>query len=391
MATSAKAAQLLPLCIVAAVCAAGCTGGTKDDGARDLEKGRAAMSAGDFQAAATAFQACADKNPTNLEARILLSVASVETGDPRTAEEAARAAVEIDPSSAEARLAEGNAAYLAKDYKRSIEAFSAVASAKTLPAPMRSQAFSSRAIPEFADGQTDAARISLMRALRTDFRNAAAWYHLGVLSRGTLHFAAAAKDQFEMACRLDPGSPRTKEALRTVIPSLRDSLARTAADKPGAEKRNPGQAAKLLAEGIAAKRKKDLKTAADRFAKAHAADPLSWEAAWNYATTLPEAETAKKASDKSKLPAAAVVSRTLDAYRNALDAKPSSRETCIAAAKFALQNRRPAAACEFMSHALAHFHDSKAVVSLYADALERLGTSDGARRAALYRAYGREL
>jgi tetratricopeptide (TPR) repeat protein len=179
--------------------------------------------------------------------------------------------------------------------------------------------------------------------------------------------------------------------MRNIIPSLRDALARAATDKPGVAKREPELAAKLIAEGTAAQKKKDMKTAVQRFEKARAADPLSWEAAWNYAKALPAAEADKKPGDKTKLPAATVVARTLDAYNVALDAKPASRETCMAAARFALQNRRPQAACDFMSHALAHFPDDKSVLDLYIEALGKLGTADGAKRARLYRAYRQEL
>ena len=378
------------LTVAALILAAGCAQDV-DDGARDFERGKAALAERDLQAASTAFAECARKNATNFEARVSLALVALELGEPRTADVASREAVAIDPSSAEARLVEGQAAYLVKDYARSKAAFTAVADSRELPAQMRSQAFASRAVAELAADETDAARLSLFRALRLDFRNAAAWYHLGVLSRGTYHFPAAAKDQFEMACRLDPNSARTRETMRTTIPSLREALARTAADKPGASKRDPGQAAKLIAEGVAAQKKKDVKTAAARFEKAHAADPLSWEAAWNYAQTLQAAEEAKKPSDKTKLPVATIVSRTLAAYRAALDAKPASRDTCIAAARFALQNRRPAAACDFLSHALAHFPDSKPVLDLYVEALGKLGTADGNRRARMYRAYRQEL
>ena len=230
-----------------------------------------------------------------------------------------------------------------------------------------------------------------MRALRLDFRNAAAWYHMGVLSRNTYHFYSAAKDQFEMACRLEPNSARTRETVRTIIPALLEARARATADKPGAAKRDPGLAAKLIAEGVAAQKKKEIRTAAARFEKAFAADPLSWEAAWNYAQTLQAAEAAKKPNDKTKLSVAAIVDKTIDAYRAALDATPASRDTCMAAARFALQNRRPAAACDFLSHALAHFPDSKPVLDLYIEALGKLDTPDGAKRAKMYRAYRQEL
>jgi hypothetical protein len=56
-----------------------------------------------------------------------------------------------------------------------------------------------------------------------------------------------------------------------------------------------------------------------------------------------------------------------------------------------LQNRRAPAACDFLSHALAHFPDAKPVVELYIEALGKLGTADGAKRARMYRAYLQEL
>ncbi|MCQ2392227.1 MAG: hypothetical protein MJ240_12460 [Kiritimatiellae bacterium] len=391
--------------VLAAAIFAGCTGDAVDDGARDLEKGRAAFAARDLKAASEAFAECARKNATNFEARISLALACIELGSPRQADQAAKEAVAIDPSSAEGRLVEGEAAYLVKDYARAKAAFNAVASAQDLPNALRSQALASRAVVELASEGADVARLSLFRAIRVDFKNAAAWYHLGVLSRGTFHFPAAAKDQFEMACRLDPNSARTRETLRTILPSVRDALAHLAADKPGAAKRDPGLAAKLLAEAATLTKKNDTKGALAKYERAHEADPLSYEAAWSCAQALAKSEPAwnspkpekGKPVDKAKIAAArakavaAHVDRVLATYRAALDAKPSKRDTCITAARYALQNQRAKAACDFLSHALAHFYDSKPVLDLYVEALGKLGTAEGTRKARLYQAYRKEL
>ena len=67
------------------------------------------------------------------------------------------------------------------------------------------------------------------------------------------------------------------------------------------------------------------------------------------------------------------------------------RRTISSAARFALQNRDASAACDFLSHALAHFPDAKPVLELYIEALGKLGTADGAKRARMYRAYLQEL
>ena len=390
--------------VLAAVIFAGCTGDVVDDGMRDLEKGRAALAAHDLKEASEAFAECARKNATNFEARISLALACIELGSPRQADQAAKEAVALDPSSAEARLVEGESAYLVKDYARAKAAFNAVATTRDLPNALRSQALASRAVVELASEGADVARLSLFRAIRMDFKNAAAWYHLGVLSRGTFHFQAAAKDQFEMACRLDPNSARTRETLRTILPSIRDALAHLAADKPGAAKRNPGLAAKLLAEA-ASLAKKNARSALESYEKAHEADPLSYEAAWSFAQALAKSEPVwnspkpekGKPVDKAKIAAAraravvAHVDRVLAAYRAALDAKPAKRDTCITAARYALQNQRAKVACDFLSHALAHFYDSKPVLDLYIEALGKLGTAEGSRKARLYQAYRKEL
>ncbi len=381
------------LLMLLALSGVGCGPGAADKGDGDFARGREELARAEpnLQVAMNAFAACALKNPTNFETRVELALTALRLGEPDIADRAATEAVGLMPSSAEAHLLEAHAAYLKRDYERAEAAFSRVANAVYLPAEMRSQAFSSRSVVELAAGKIDASRLSLMRAVRLNFRNAAAWYHLGVLSRDTFHFNAAAKDQFEMACRLEPDSPRERNIVRNVLPSLRDALARAAADKPGAAKRDPSRAAKLLAEGAAAERRRDIKGASRKYAEAYAADPLSWEAACSYARTLQAAEAAKKSTDKTKLSAVTVVERTLAAYRAALDAKPTSRETFMAAARFALQNRRAQVAADLLSRALAHFPDSKQVLSLYIEALGRLGTAESARRARRYQAYRREL
>jgi len=220
----------------------GCTQEAVDDGSGDFERGKAALERKepDLKMALDSFAACAQKNLTNFESRVSLALVALRLGEPRIADKAAREATALDPSSAEARLVEGQSAYLMKDYARAKASFSAVVGAHQLPAVMRSEALSSLAVVEIAAGEIDAARLSLMRAARLDFRNAAAWHHQGILSRGTFHFNVAAKDQFEMACRLDPDSARTRDTVRSVIPSLRDAIARAAADKPGPRNAIPG-------------------------------------------------------------------------------------------------------------------------------------------------------
>ena len=148
------------------------------------------------------------------------------------ADRAVREACALCPESAEARLVDGQVAYLKKDYARARTAFSSVAAEAALPAAVRSEAFVGRGIVELAQDACDAARISFLRALRLNPRSAAAWYHLGVLSRDTYRFNEAALEQFEMAARLsDPRDARTKKISHELIPALRKAL-RALPEKP---------------------------------------------------------------------------------------------------------------------------------------------------------------
>ena len=187
---------------------------------------------------------------------------SGEGKDIDAADAAAKKALELMPDSAEARLVDGQAAYMKKEYKRAIADFDAVVAEKSLPPALRAEALVSRAVVEIAQNEFDTARLTLFRALHLDHRNAAAWYHLGLLSRNTYQFDEAAVEQFEMAARLSaPGDPRTKKLSREVIPAIRASLAAAAASRPGAAKRDAGAAAKLIADAEALRKKRQIRDA----------------------------------------------------------------------------------------------------------------------------------
>ena len=129
----------------------------------------------------------------------------------------------LDPACAEAKMLDGQIAYLARDYARAKRNFDEVAATKSLPAELRSQALSARAVMEIAANMFDRARLTLWRAVRIDRRNAAAWYHLGHLSRDTYRFEDAALEQFEMAGRLmkDPARAKAIADYRRVQGRLR--------------------------------------------------------------------------------------------------------------------------------------------------------------------------
>jgi len=282
------------------------------------------------------------------------------------------------PDSAEARLVDGQVAYLKKNYGRAVADFNAVASEKSLPKSLRAEALVSRAVVEIAKNEFDTARMTLFRALHLDRRNAAVWYHLGLLSRNTYRFDEVAVEQFEMAARLsDPKDPRTKKLSREIIPSVRSALNAAAVERPGAAKRDAGLAAKLIAEAEALRKKKSIRAAIKKYEAAFAADPFSYPAARElaYLTAL---------NDKTS----AGVDKALLAYRAAIDQRPAVQDNYYAAAQLAYANKRWATAVAILNRAIAHDPENIKTLDLFIAALQKAGKES---QAAAWKAYRQEL
>ncbi|MBO5941592.1 MAG: hypothetical protein J6R18_10405 [Kiritimatiellae bacterium] len=361
------------LAIFALAVIAGCG---VDDGSAEFEKAEAAYAARDLQFAANYYGAAAAKNPTNLAARVKLAMVNVDLGEISAARSAIDSALETDATSAEAIFIDGQIAFLEKDYKRANKAFASVYSAVNIPKPLRSRALAAQAVLELAENKFDNARVTLWRALRMDMRNAAAWYHLGYLSRDTYRFEDAALEQFQMASRLMTDPSRLEVVTQKIIPTIRESINSRIAAKPGASSRNPGAAAKLVSEGERIL-KRNPKGAEAKFAEAYAKDPLSYEAAWNFAKI--KMNSAKTDKD---------VDKVLTAFQDAIDQRPNSQVTYRTAARFALNSRRPMRAEKFLSQALAHEMDNKASIDLYIQTLRRIGKNSLAK---VYSAYLGEI
>ena len=361
----------------------GCGEGTgeaarPDDGAADVARGRAALEAQDVRGAIKAFEAAARACATNFEARVQLALAHLRQGELAEADGAVQEACRLRPDSAEARLVDGQVAYLRKDEARARAAFSAVASATALPPALRSEAFVGLGVVALAQNAADAARVAFLRAMRLDRRNAAAWYHLGVLSRDTYRFTEAALEQFEMAARVsDPRAARTKKLVHEIIPALRAALRAAAAAKPGAAARDPAAAAKLFAEGEQLQKKKMIRAAIKKFAAAFEADPLSETAAVRYASLV-------ALNDKT----AAGVDKALAAYRAASDQRPARQSTYLAAARLAYANRRWITAVQIMDRAVAHDPESRPALDLLIASLLKAGK---AKQAEAWKAYRADL
>lgn len=356
--------------------APGATAAATDDGSADVARGLAALSQQDATTAAAAFAAAAAKCPSNFEAQVQLAMVNTRLGEIAAAAAAAARALELRPDSAEARLVSGQTAYLKKDYARALDDFSAVAGEKSLSASLRSEAWIGRGVVEFARGQPDASRISFIRARRLNPRNAAAWYHLGVLSRDTYHYHAAAREQFEMASRLlDARDQRTKKITRDILPALRRSIAASTASKDGVASRDPAKAAKLISDGKALQAKKMITAAMKKYEAAFAADPLSGPAALAFATL--KGANVRVDGD---------VDKALAAYRAAIDANPAAQATYIAAAQLAYKHRKWSTAVAILERAVAHDSDNVQTLDILIAALRKAGKGAQAEGWQAYRA-----
>ncbi|MGN0852013.1 MAG: tetratricopeptide repeat protein [Kiritimatiellia bacterium] len=354
-----------------------------DDGTEDFEKGKTAFANNELKIAAGFFTDAAAKCETNFEARLQLALVNLRLGEVARANQAVAEALAICPESAEVRLVDGQVAYLMQDYARAVGDFNAVANAKTLPKRLQSEALAARAVVEIARQDVDAARITLFRAKRLDPLNAAAWYHLGLISRDTYHFTEAALEQFQMAARLmGARDERARRLSRDVIPALRAQLQQAAAAKSGADRRDPGTAAKLIAEGESLRKRKRIRDAIRKFAEALKADPLSDKAA------LPYAELLGANVPRDAKAAAETVAKALEAYRTVIDQNPSAQAYYLQAARLAYKHGQYMQCAAIMDRAISHDPENKQTLDLLVASLMKTGKT---KQAEMWKAYRQGL
>ena len=293
------------------------------------------------------------------------------------ADAAVKKALELLPDSAEALLVDGQVAYRKGDLERAMKAFNAVASEKSLSEALRAEALVARAVAEIKQGNFDTARLTLFRALHLNRRNAAVWYHLGLLSRNNYHFYEVAVEQFEMAARLsDPKDERIKK-ISQELRAARAAVTAAAAANPNAEKRDAGAAARLLGEAEALRKKRMIRAAIKKYEAAFAADPFSYPAARETAYLL-------SLNDKTS----AGVDKALLAYRAAIDQRPAVQDNYYAAAQLAYANQRWATTVSILDRAIAHDPENIKTLDLFIAALQKAGRG---KQSEAWKAYRQEL
>ena len=277
---------------------------------------------------------------------------------------------------ADVRMLDAYVAYYAQEYARAIKTFEGISADATLDAKVRSQALSGVGVVEMARNEIDLARIAFLKAARVDRRNPAAWYHLGQLYH-RLGYSEAALEQFDIFVRLeDTASKRVQDVQRTVIPRIKDEIARQAAERPGASTRDSSASGRSIAEAESAWKKGQYKTAKTAYLAAYASDPLSYPAALGVAKAMEKTDATAEGQKK-----------TFEYLKAACSLRPSAISTFLKTGDMAMKLGHYATAVEIYSRALAADPSNFMIVDGLIRALRKAGGADRAKTASAYQAY----
>ena len=186
-------------------------------------------------------------------------------------------------------------------------------------------------------------------------------------------------EQFEIFTRLEEqSSPRVQKVQRTVIPALKESISRAAAERPGVAKRNSASCAALISTAEAAVKKGNFKVARETYQKALAADPLSYPAALGLAKAWEKADTTRDGQ-----------TRAFENYKTACVLRPSAVTTFLKAGSLAAKLGLNLQTVEIYSRAIAANPSSLDAIDGLIRALRKVGGKE--RVAAAYQAYRTSL
>ena len=314
-----------------------------NDGAKEFDQGRAAYEARDLKKAEKLLEKSLACVPNDVDRLLFLARTELDLGDLAKAQALVERAAANSTGDADVTLLKAQVAWHAKDYKAAAGEFTDIANDAALDASVRAQGWAGLGVVEMTCDNHHLARIAFLRAIRLDRRNAAAWYHLGLLYHDGFGYLEAALEQFEIFVRLEQeASPRVQKVQRTIIPGLKEEIARAAADRPGAAKRNSSVCATLIVEAETAQKKGNARAAREAYQKALAADPLSYPAALGLAKTWEKTDATKSGQEKA-----------LGAYKTACLLRPSGVSTFLSAGSLAAKLGLHLQAVEIYSRAVA--------------------------------------
>lgn len=347
------------------------------DGIDELAAGKAAYEVHDLKKAVSCFEKSASRVGTNAEVYVCLARARLDLGELGEARQAIGKAVELEPDALDVRLLGAQIAWHSKNYEAALTSFLSVANDNSLKPDIRSQGWTGVGIVEMTGNNYHAARLALLRAIGADRKNPAAWYHLGLLYRDGFGYPEAALEQFDFYVHLNQiADRRVQKVQRVLIPELKDTIARSAADRPGASKRNSAASSAALVKADEAFRKGQYKTAKARYQEALAADVLSYPAALGLARTWEKTDATKIGQQ-----------RALEHYRQACSLRPSAVSTFITAGALAMKLGSALQAVEIYSRAVAADPSNISALDGLVRAFRKTGTKANIKLAAEYDAY----
>ena len=364
---------------LSAVCTAMILGCGPSDGSKELLEGKEAYDLRDLKKAERLFTESLAAAPQDVDRLLCLARTELELGELDRAKDLIGQAAANSEGDADVALLESQIAWHLKDYKTAASGFADIANDEELDAVVRSQGWAGLGVVEMTRDNHHLARVAFLRAIRLDRKNAAAWYHLGLLYRDGFGYLESALEQFEIFTRLEEqSSPRVQKVQRTVIPALKESISRAAAERPGVAKRNSASCAALISTAEAAVKKGNFKVARETYQKALAADPLSYPAALGLAKAWEKADTTRDGQ-----------TRAFENYKTACVLRPSAVTTFLKAGSLAAKLGLNLQTVEIYSRAIAANPSSLDAIDGLIRALRKVGGKE--RVAAAYQAYRTSL
>lgn len=371
-------ADHLPVCALAAALGIALAGCNPKDGVREYADGLDAYEARSLEKAGKLFAKSVAYAPGNVDALVMLARVQCDLGAMSDAGDTIAKAVALAPDAPDVALLDAEIALYAGDIARAVSRFTAVAEDAKLDPSARALGWAGLGIVEMTRDRRDFARIAFLRAIRLDRRNASARYHLGLLYRGDEYgYLDAALEQFEIFVRLgETADPRAVHVQRVIIPGIKADIARRAAERPGAQRRDANASAAALARADAAWKKGSLKAARDEYAAAYKADVLSYPAALGLAKAWEKTDSTAAGRQKA-----------LDSYKAACALRPGAIATFLAAGELAAKIGQHATALELYSRAVAANPADISAIDGLIRALRKVGGKDNAKVADAYQSY----
>ena len=360
------------IAVAALSCILGCG---SDDGSNDFEQGKEAYGFRDLRRAEKLFSRSLAAAPQDTDRLLYLARTELELGELAKAKELVDRAAENAGDASDVRLLGAQIAWHAKDYAAASSGFARIANDAKLEAPIRAQGWAGLGVVEMTCDNHHLARVAFLRSIRLDRRNAAAWYHLGLLYRDGFGYMEAALEQLEIFVRLEEqASPRVQKVQRTIIPALKEAISRAATERPGVARRNSSACASAIATAEAAQKKGSAKAARDAYQRALAADPLSYPAALGLARAWEKTDATKAGQTKA-----------FENYKVACTLRPSAVTTFLTAGALAAKLGMTLQSVEIYSRAVAANPTSLEAIDGLIRALRKSGGK--ARVAEAYQQY----